>query len=50
MIIIYKKKNNLRGYKIVKMKIINELLNELITEIVTMSGGDVSRIIHILDD
>jgi hypothetical protein len=50
MIIIYKKKNNLRGYKIVKMKIIKELLNELITEIVTMSGGDVSRIIHILDD
>jgi hypothetical protein len=50
MIIIYKKKNNLKGFKIVKMKITNELQNELIKEIVIMSGGDVSKISHILDD
>lgn len=50
MIIVYKKKNNLKGYKIVKMKIIKELHNELIREIVIMSGGDISKINHILDD
>lgn len=50
MIIIYKKKNNLKGYKIVKMKIVNELQNELIKEIVIMTGGDISKISHILDD
>jgi hypothetical protein len=44
------KKNNLKGFKIVKMKIVNELQNELIKEIVIMSGGDVSKISHILDD
>jgi len=50
VIIVYKKKNNLKGYKIVKMKIANELQNELIKEIVLMSGGDISKISHILDD
>lgn len=50
MIIIYKRKNNLKGYKIVKMKIANELQNELIKEIVIMTGGDISKISHILDD
>jgi hypothetical protein len=50
MIIIYKKKNNLKGYKIVKIKIANELQNDLIREIVIMSGGDVSKITHIIDD
>ena len=50
MIIIYKKKNDLKGFKIVKMKIIKELHNELIKEIVLMSGGDISKISHILDD
>ena len=50
MIIIYKKKNGLKGFKIVKMKIIKELHNELIKEIVLMSGGDISKISHILDD
>jgi hypothetical protein len=32
------------------MKIIKELHNELIKEIVLMSGGDISKISHILDD
>jgi hypothetical protein len=50
MIIIYKKKNNLKGFKIVKMKIAKELQNELIKEIVLLSGGDLSKISHILDD
>lgn len=50
MVIVYKKKNDLKGYKIVKMKITNELQNELIKEIVLMSGGDVSKINHILDE
>ena len=50
MIIIYKKKNDLKGFKIVKMKIVQELQNELIKEIVLMTGGDISKISHILDD
>ena len=50
MIIIYKKKNGLKGFKIVKMKITQELQNELIKEIVQLSGGDISKISHILDD
>ena len=50
MIIIYKKKNNLGGYKIVKMRIVNELQNELIKEIVVLSGGDITKIGYILDD
>lgn len=50
MIIVYKKKNNLNGYKIVKMKITHELQNELIKEIVHLTGGDISKISHILDD
>jgi IS4 transposase len=50
MIIIYKKKNNLKGFKIVKMKIVKELQNELIKEIVLITGGDISKISHILDD
>ena len=32
------------------MKIVNELQNELIKEIVIMSGGNVSKISHILDE
>lgn len=48
MIIIYKKKNNLNGFKIVKMKIAKELQNELIKEIVLMTGSDISKISHIL--
>ncbi len=50
MIIIYKKKNNLNGFKIVKMKIAKELQNELIKEIVLMTGSDISKISHILYD
>lgn len=49
MIIIFKKKNGLKGYKIVKLKIVKELYKELLIEIIGMSGGDVSKVIHILD-
>ncbi len=49
LIIVYKKKNNLNGYKIVKMKIVNELQKELIKEIVILSGGDPSKVAHIID-
>jgi len=50
LIIVYKKKNNLAGYKIVKMKIGNELQKSLIREIVILSGGDPGKIAHIIDD
>jgi hypothetical protein len=50
MIIVYKRKNNLKGYKIVKMKITNELQKELIREIVILSGGNPDKVAHILDD
>ena len=50
MIINYKKKNDLKGFKIVNMKIVNEFQNELIKEIVIMSWGDVSEISNILDE
>ena len=49
-IIVYKRKNNLKGYKIVKMKISNELQKELIREIVILSGGNPDKVAHILDD
>ena len=50
LIIVYKKKNNLSGYKIVKMKISNELQKSLIKEIVILSGGDPMKIAYIIDD
>jgi hypothetical protein len=50
LIIVYKKKNKLKGYKIVKMKISNEIQNQLIREIVILSGGDPEKVAHILDD
>jgi hypothetical protein len=50
LIIVYKKKNNLSGYKIVKMKISNELQKSLLKEIVILAGGDPNKIGHIIDD
>ncbi len=50
LIIVYKKKNNLTGYKIVKLKITNELQKDLIKEIVILSGGDPARVPNMLDD
>ena len=50
MIIVYRKKNKLKGYKIIKMKISNELHKELIREIVILSGGNPEKVNYILDD
>ena len=50
LIIVYKKKNNLDGYKIVKLKIVNELQKDLIKELIILSGGDPAKIANIIDD
>lgn len=50
LITVYKKKNKLTGYKIVKLKICNELQKSIIKEIVIMSGGDINKVAHIIDD
>jgi K+/H+ antiporter YhaU regulatory subunit KhtT len=50
LIIVYKKKNQLKGYKIVKQKITNEIQQELIREIVILSGGNPDNISYIFDD
>jgi K+/H+ antiporter YhaU regulatory subunit KhtT len=50
LIIVYKKKNQLKGYKIVKHKITNEIQQELIREIVILSGGNPDNISYIFDD
>ena len=39
LIIAYKKKNGLKGYKIAKLKFEIELENEIIKEIVRLCGG-----------
>jgi hypothetical protein len=43
-------KNQLKGYKIVKQKITNEIQQELIREIVILSGGNPNNISYIFDD
>jgi K+/H+ antiporter YhaU regulatory subunit KhtT len=50
LIIVYKKINQLKGYKIVKQKITNEIQQELIREIVILSGGNPDNISYIFDD
>jgi organic radical activating enzyme len=50
LIIVYKKKNQLKGYKIEKQKITNEIQQELIREIVILSGGNPNNISYIFDD
>jgi hypothetical protein len=47
---LQKLQNDLKGYKIVKMKISNEIQNQIIREIVILSGGDPEKVAHILDD
>ncbi len=39
LMLIYKQSNNLKGYKYVKTKLINELEEEFYRYIVTISGG-----------
>ena len=43
LIIAYKKKNGLKGFKIAKLKFEIELENEIIKEIVKLCGGDPER-------
>lgn len=40
LLTVYKKLNNLKGYKIPKLKFSNELEFSLMTEIVKLCGGD----------
>jgi hypothetical protein len=40
LILLYKKANNIEGYKIAKLKLIDELQMEIIKEIVVVCGGD----------
>ena len=50
LITVYKKENGLKGYKIVKMKIANELHDSLLREIVVLVGGDPNLLAHYLND
>jgi hypothetical protein len=39
----YKELNNLKGYKILKIKFVLELEEELLKEIITLCGGDPNK-------
>lgn len=47
LIIAYKKLNNIRGFKIAKLKFELELENDIIKEIVILCGGDPSKAQHL---
>ncbi|WP_240327159.1 hypothetical protein [Ursidibacter arcticus] len=44
LILVYKKENNLSGYKIPKLKMALELESLLIKEVVIICGGDPNRV------
>jgi hypothetical protein len=44
LLTVYKKLNNLKGYKIPKLKFSNELENNIMIEIVKLCGGDPSKL------
>lgn len=50
LIVAYKKKNNLNGYKIPKLKFANELESDIIKEIVILCGGEPSKMKHLFND
>jgi len=50
LILVYKKVNNLPGFKIVKINVANELQNYLIREIVILSGGNPDLVSHFISD
>jgi len=50
LITVYKKENNLSGYKIVKLKITNELHDSLLKEIILLAGGNPSLVSQYLND
>ena len=47
LIIVYKKKNNIKSFKIAKLKFSIELENEIIKEIVILCGGNPEKAIHL---
>ena len=47
LIIVYKKKNDVKSFKIAKLKFSIELENEIIKEIVLLCGGDPEKAIHL---
>ncbi len=47
LIIVYKKKNNIIGFKIAKLKFCIELDNEIIKSIVTLCGGNPQKAPHL---
>jgi hypothetical protein len=50
LITVYKKENGLKEYKIVKIKIANELHASLLREMVLLAGGDPNLLVHYLND
>ena len=47
LLLVYKKKNGINGYKIMKQKFLQELEYELVKEIVILSGGDIEKLKHL---
>jgi len=45
---VYKKENNLKGYKITKLKFVNELVVCLIKDVVGKCGGNPEKIDDLL--
>jgi hypothetical protein len=50
LIQVYKKFNNLKGFKIVKVKIANEIHDSLLREIIILSGGNPDLVGNYLND
>lgn len=49
LLLVYKKKNNLNGYKIMKLKFVQELEKELVKNFVKMCGGDPKKVDNFLN-
>ena len=50
LILVYKKVNNIKGFKIAKLKFELELENDIIKTIVKLCGGDPSKAAHLFRD
>jgi hypothetical protein len=44
LLLVYKTRNNIKGYKIMKQRFLQELEYDLIKEIIILSGGDIEKI------
>ena len=49
LLLVYKKKNNLKGYKILKQKFVQDLENELIRDFVRLCDGNIEKANHFLN-